>query len=92
MDFEEMKAYGKSKGWDVGSTSVKYPDSVPYGAPVGTVGGDRRMKGAGNSLGPHLHMTIKVGGVKQDPQLMVQDYYVAAGGGANDHLTTGGNG
>jgi len=92
MDFEEMHAYGKAKGWKVDGKTVKVPGTVSYGVYVGTCGGDRRMKGAGNSLGKHLHMTIKVGGEPQDPQLMVQDYYVAPGGGKNDHFDTGGNG
>lgn len=92
MDFEEMKAYGESKGWDTGDKHVSVPGTVDYGQPVGTCGGTDLAKGAGNSGGPHLHLAIKIGGVLQDPQLMVDEYYVAEDGEANDHFKTGGKG
>jgi len=92
MDFEEMKAYADDLGWKTGEKSIKVPGTVEYGQMVGTVGGTDLAKGAGNSGGPHLHLAIKVKDVLQDPQLLVQDYYVAEDGEANDHFKTGGNG
>ena len=47
--------------------NVKKGESVNKGEVIGETGGISNEKGAGNSLGPHLHFGIKVNGKWEDP-------------------------
>jgi murein DD-endopeptidase MepM/ murein hydrolase activator NlpD len=47
--------------------NVEKGESVIKGEVIGETGGIPNEKGAGNSLGPHLHFGIKVNGTWEDP-------------------------
>ena len=92
MTFNELAAWAKGQeGWSGGGKHWNYSKPISFGTQVAVTGGTRRATGAGSSKGPHLHMTIYQPASpskanKKDMQLLVQDYYVAPGGGKNDHM------
>ena len=54
--------------------AIRLVNKSKFGDLLAYSGGTRGAKGAGNSGGPHLHLTIKSGGTKVNPQDYVQDY------------------
>ena len=61
--------------------NVKKGESVRKGEVIGETGGISNEKGAGNSLGPHLHFGIKVNGKWEDPDKYFQQGVLKSGTG-----------
>ena len=52
----------------------EYQRKVKFGELVAWSGGSKGATGAGNSLGPHLHLTVKKGGKNVQPFFYIDDY------------------
>jgi murein DD-endopeptidase MepM/ murein hydrolase activator NlpD len=61
--------------------NVKKGESVRKGEVIGETGGISNEKGAGNSLGPHLHFGIKVNGKWEDPNKYFEQGVLKSGTG-----------
>jgi murein DD-endopeptidase MepM/ murein hydrolase activator NlpD len=59
--------------------NVEKGESVIKGEVIGETGGIPNEKGAGNSLGPHLHFGIKVNGTWEDPDKYFEEGVLKSG-------------
>lgn len=57
----------KSSYCHLSDVKVKVGDTIQQGQIIGLSGGQPGARGAGNSKGPHLHLTLKRNGVRVDP-------------------------
>ena len=84
IDWDDLMAYAKGKGWTTSRRQINVPGTVPGGTWVGQTGGDgpqgQGWRGTGSSGGKHLHVKIKKGGKKQIVQTIMDGYYVAGAG------------